>query len=79
MGNEKVKFKNKKEVFRIILTLTAILVILLLQGVLFWGIGNLVIAIFKANYTWTFIHGMLSGMIVSLIMSFFVDYDELKL
>lgn len=35
-----------------------IVLIYLLEGLLFWGLGNLIIFLFGLNFKWTYFHGL---------------------
>ena len=39
----------------------------LLAGLVFWGLGNLVIYLFRLNYEWTFFHGLGTELIIFII------------
>ena len=40
---------------------------LAILGLVFWGIGNLIILVFGINATWHFCQGLIIGVIVALI------------
>lgn len=44
--------------FAIIIAVIIIISAYLLMGLVFWGLGNLVIYLFGLNYQWTFLHGL---------------------
>jgi hypothetical protein len=45
----------------------ALILIVLIGGSIFWGLGNLIIFVFKINYEWTFLHGIVTDLIYLLI------------
>lgn len=59
---------NKYEIFGYIL---AIIIVLIVSTLIFWGLGNLIIWIFKINYTWTIWHGLVCELIFILIKEVF--------
>lgn len=44
---------------------------ILISSLIFWGLGNLVILVFKINYTWTFLHGLVAELIYLIIKGIF--------
>lgn len=51
-----------------------ILIIILglaLSGLMFWGIGALIVWAFKISFVWTYWHGVCTAMIVSVLTSIF--------
>lgn len=44
---------------------------ILIGTLICWGLGNLVILVFKINYTWTFLHGLVAELIYLLIKEIF--------
>ena len=42
-----------------------------LSSLIFWGLGNLIIWIFKINYTWTFLHGLACALVFALLKEIF--------
>ena len=54
--------------------LGAILIIsikILLSALILWGVGNLIIFVFKINYDWTILHGLASSFIYDLLKEIF--------
>lgn len=41
--------------------------ILLLSGLIFWGIGNLIVYVFNISYTWTYLHGLAIALVYATI------------
>ena len=55
-------------IFIILAIIAGAIVGLLINGLIWWGIGNLVIYVFNIDYVWTFLHGLCISLItVSLI------------
>ena len=44
---------------------------ILIGSLIFWGLGNLVILVFKINYTWTFLHGLIVELIYLILKGIF--------
>ena len=51
----------------IIIALMIVIGAFLLAGLVFWGLGNLVIYLFRLNYEWTFFHGLGTELIIFII------------
>jgi hypothetical protein len=49
----------------------ALILIVLIGGSIFWGLGNLIIFVFKINYEWTFLHGIVMDLIYLLFKGLF--------
>lgn len=43
----------------------------LIGGLFFWGIGNFVIVVFGINYTWTFWHGVVISILQGCLKATF--------
>lgn len=52
---------------------TILITILLagLSGLIFWGIGCLIISVFGITYTWTFWHGLCIALVVAVLKEIF--------
>ena len=37
------------------------------SGLCMWGVGNLVIHVFDIEYTWTYMHGLCTSIVLSII------------
>lgn len=48
-----------------------ILLLVFMSSLFFWGLGNLIIWVFKINYTWTIWHGVVVTVIVMVLKSIF--------
>lgn len=48
-----------------------ILIIFFVSSLIFWGLGVLIINVFEINYTWSFLHGICTTIIVSILSSIF--------
>lgn len=44
---------------------------ILIGTLIFWGLGNLIIWVFKINYTWTILHSLVAEFIYLLIKGIF--------
>ena len=44
---------------------------ILIGSLIFWGLGNLAIWVFKINYTWTFLHGLIAEFIYVILKEIF--------
>lgn len=42
-----------------------------ISSLIFWGLGNLIIYVFKINYTWTILHGFACALIYSVVQGIF--------
>lgn len=60
-----------KYILAFIFVMIAIIVIFLLEGLLWWGIGNLIIFLLQINFTWTYIHGFVLGIVLSILKNIF--------
>lgn len=55
----------------IIASLIIFLVSIILETLIFWGLGNLIIWVFKINYSWTILHGLVVDFIWLLLCQIF--------
>lgn len=53
------------------ISVIAIIVAFALSSLIFWGLGNLIIWIFKINYTWTILHGLACALVYVLLKEIF--------
>lgn len=44
---------------------------LALSGLVFWGIGTLIVWAFKIGFVWTYWHGLCTAIVVSVLSSIF--------
>lgn len=44
---------------------------ILIGSLIFWGLGNFIIFVFKINYTWTFLHGITLELIYLFLKGIF--------
>lgn len=59
---------NKKDLTTILLGMIfGLIAAIILNALVWWGIGNLVIYAFNLNYSWNFIHGLCVGLIHILL------------
>lgn len=64
----------KQYLFAILTIVLAIIVVLglcALSACVFWGLGVLIVKVFKINYDWTFWHGLCVALVVSIISGIF--------
>ena len=43
----------------------------ILSSIIFWGLGNLIIWVFKIDYTWTIWHGLACALVFALLKDIF--------
>ncbi len=55
----------------IILSILVVLLAISLSSLIFWGLGNLIILVFKINYTWTIWHGLVCALVFVLLKEIF--------
>lgn len=55
----------------ILIKIIVIILTLLISASIFWGLGNLIIFVFKINYEWTFLHGIVATLIYLLFKGLF--------
>ena len=51
----------------VLIVIFALCAVLLANGAIWWGVGNLVIYTFKLSYTWSYLQGLCIGIITFLI------------
>ena len=56
---------------KFIVGLIGLLCVYFLGSLIFWGLGNLIIYVFGINYTWTFLHGLVTFLIYQVIQGIF--------
>ena len=64
----------KKILFILGTSIGAFLIIILCLGLsswIFWGIGNLIVWVFKINYVWTIWHGLVCSLVFVLLKEIF--------
>ena len=72
---------NKKDLTIILLCMIfGLIASILINALVWWGIGNLVIYTFGLNYSWNFIHGMCLGLIQMVLFpsKIKLNLDSLK-
>ena len=42
-----------------------------LAGLIFWGLGSFIIWVFKIPFSWTYLHGIATAIIVGILKSIF--------
>ena len=65
----------------VLIALFALCVVLIANGAIWWGIGNLFIYTFKLSYTWSYLQGLCIGIISFLIspVSLKLDIPKIRL
>lgn len=56
---------------KIIIFLIALILMITISTMIMWGVGNLIIWVFKINYNWTLWHGLASCCIYWLLRGIF--------
>lgn len=54
-----------------ILAIIIVILLFILSACFFWGLGIFAISVFGITYTWTFWHGLVVAIIVSILSSIF--------
>ena len=65
---------NKGE--KIFFGLIAVIIVIVLGALIFWGLGNLVIWVFKIDYVWTIWHGLVAEFVFILLKDIFSRKEE---
>lgn len=50
-----------------------VMAIFFISSLIYWGIGVLIVNVFEINYSWTFLHGMCTTIIISILSGIFKD------
>lgn len=58
-------------ILTIIIAILILVGITSLSGLIFWGIGALIVKTFNISYNWTFWHGVCATFIISILSSIF--------
>lgn len=48
-----------------------VIIMIIVGSLIFWGIGNLIIYVFKINYVWTIWHGFIVELIYIILKEIF--------
>lgn len=56
---------------RFIMVILGFLTGILIGSLIFWGLGNLFIFVFKINYSWTILHGFIAEILYMLLKEIF--------
>lgn len=60
--------KGFSETVVMVIAIAAIVVALeALSGLFMWGVGRLVVHVFKLNYEWTYLHGLTASIVLSVV------------
>lgn len=60
----------------IITTIVMVLTAIMLESLVFWGVGILVVKVFGVAYVWTFWHGLVCAILYAIVKSLFVKNDN---
>lgn len=55
----------------LIATILASLIVILIYPLIYWGIGSLTTTVFMIDYNWTFMHGLVTALIIAAAKSIF--------
>lgn len=47
------------------------IIVMVVGSLIFWGVGNLVILVFRIDYLWTFLHGFVAMLIYLILHGLF--------
>lgn len=61
---------------RLIICILGLLLVIVIGGLIMWGIGNLIIYVFHINYDWTFLHGIVADLIFLMLKGIFKPDKE---
>lgn len=54
-----------------ILILLCVILVYGISGLVMWAVGSFIIHVFDINYEWTFLHGLATSFILSILRSIF--------
>lgn len=54
-----------------IILIISLFISIILGTLIFWGLGNLIIFVFKINYEWTFLHGLVVQLVFMILRNIF--------
>ena len=57
----------KKIISSVLFVVLCLLIVFGLSGLILWGIGVAVCKVFEINYNWTFWHGLITGIVLTII------------
>jgi len=59
--------KSELTVIGIIVVIIILAILVGIESLINWGLGVLIINVFDINYTWTFMHGLCSTIIIGML------------
>lgn len=54
-----------------IILIISFFISIILGTLIFWGLGNLIVFVFKINYEWTFLHGLVAQLVFMILRNIF--------
>ena len=60
----------------ILLIIIGIAINIIINALIFWGVGSLIIFLFNINYAWTFLHGLVIALIYVFLKDIFGGKNE---
>ena len=54
-----------------IILIISFFISIILGTLIFWGLGNLIVFVFKINYEWTFLHGLVVQLVFMILRNIF--------
>lgn len=58
-------------IIKILVIILLLIIPILIGALIFWGLGNFIILVFKVSYSWTILHGLVCELIYILIKNIF--------
>ena len=68
----------KDNILAIIIVMVVLSLVISFEGLIVWGIGVFVCNVFNINYVWTFLHGIATTLVLTVIGSFFKSTNNNK-
>ena len=72
--------QTKKGFSEMVVTVIAVAAIVVaveaFSGLCMWGVGNLVVRVFKLNYEWTYLHGLTTSIVLSVVSNAFKNTNR---
>ena len=65
-------------IFSILLTIAIVSCLFALNGVFLWAVGVCVCRVFLIDYSWTFWHGLITGIVLAIIGNTFTTTKNTK-
>lgn len=67
-----------EDILDVIIVMTVILLCFLLETLVVWGVGVFVCHVFDINYVWTYLHGLATTLVLTIVGSFFKNSNNNK-